>query len=110
MLAEEARINGEIDLFSVGYELSERYDLQDDVLLGSRSLADIAHAVAGRLDQSSDRAARATEIVAEVARRIAPLLLSDNGPAERLARLRLACSKHADQDAAADGGRDSGSP
>ena len=97
MLAEEARIGGEIDLFNVAYELSEPYDLQDDVLLGSRTLEDIAHAVAGRLDQSPDRETRATEIVVEVARRLAPLLLSENGPAERLARLRLACSKHAEQ-------------
>jgi hypothetical protein len=104
MIAEEARIGGEVDLFQVGYELSERYGLPDDVLLGSRTLGDLAHAVAGRLDQAADREARATEIVAEAARRIAPLLLSETGPAERLARLRFAYSKHAEPGAAADGG------
>jgi hypothetical protein len=104
MLAEEARIGGEVDLFQVGYELSERYALPDDVLLGSRTLGDLARAVAGRLDPAADREARAAEIVAEVAGRVAPLLLREDGPAERLARLRLASSKHAEPSAGADGG------
>jgi hypothetical protein len=104
MLAEEARIGGEVDLFQVGYELSERFGLPDDEFLAAGSLGELAHAVAGRLDPAADREARATEIVAEAARRIAPLLLSETGPAERLTRLRLAYSKYAEPSAAADRG------
>ena len=96
MLAEEVRIGGEVDLFLVGYELSEQYDLPDDVLLGSRTLEDLARAVADRLDQAGDGEARAAEVVTEIARRVAPLLLREDGPAERLAQLRAAYSKHAE--------------
>jgi hypothetical protein len=105
MLAEEVRIGGEVDLFLVGNELRKQFDLQDDVLLGSRSLEELARAVAVHLDPAGDREARATELVAQTARRVAPLLLSEAGPAERLAQLRVAYSKHAEPGAAADGPR-----
>ena len=42
------------------------------------------------------------EVVAETARRVAPLLLSEDGHAERLARLRLAASKQTEPGAEAD--------
>jgi hypothetical protein len=106
MLAEEARIGGEVELFMVGYELSEQYGLRDDELVTFRTLGDLARAVAGCLDPAADREARAAEIVAEVAGRVAPLLLREDGPAERLAQLRLACSNHVEQFAAPDRPRD----
>jgi hypothetical protein len=102
MITEEARIGGEVDLFRVGYELSERYGLPDDVLLGAQTLGDLARAVASRLDPVGDREVRAAELVAETARRVAPLLLSESGPAERIAQLRVAYSKHAEPAAAPD--------
>ena len=93
MLAEEARFGGEIDLFVVGYELSEQYGLADDDLFAARSLSDLARSVAERLDPAADRQERAAEVVADTARRVAPLLLSPTGSDERIARLRLAYSK-----------------
>jgi len=104
MLAEEARVGGEIDLFLVGYELAERYGLADDELFAARSLGDFARFVAERLDPAADREERAAEIVAAIARRVAPLLLSEAGSDERIARLRLAYSKQAEPGAAPDPG------
>jgi hypothetical protein len=95
MLAEEARVGREIDLFMVGYQLAEQYGLADDDLFAARSLGDLARSVAERLDPAAGREERAAQIVADTARRIAPLLLSEAGSDERIAQLRLAYSNQA---------------
>jgi len=82
MLAEEKRIGREIDLFRVGYELQEQYGLPDSVILTARTLRELACALADRLGPAVGCEARAAEIVAETARRVAPVLLSEVGPSE----------------------------
>jgi hypothetical protein len=99
MLAEEARVNRQVGLIAVAFELGEQTGL--DILDSSEfdaagSLTDLVRIVAGRLPPSADREARAAELVVETARRVAPLQLSEAGEDERIARLRLADSKHAE--------------
>lgn len=79
MLAEEARIGRQIDLSLVAIELEEHkhwviLDCKDGNEL---SLEGLIRTVAGLLHPAADCEARAVELVTEAARRVAPLLLSE---------------------------------
>jgi hypothetical protein len=84
MLAHEARVRHEVDLVRVGYELHLKYGLPDLEIIAARTLGDFALSVAYRLRPAADREARATEIVTETARRVAPALLGEAGSSTRL--------------------------
>jgi hypothetical protein len=79
MLAEETRVGRQIDLVLVAIDLEEHAGLvlTDGEVDAARSLEDLVRAVAGRLPPATDREARATELVAEAARRVAPRLLGE---------------------------------
>ena len=79
MLAEEGRIGLQIDLLLVAIDLEEHAGLilTDAEVEAAQSLAGMSGAVARRLDPAPDREARATALVAESARRVAPRLLGD---------------------------------
>ncbi len=109
MLAEEARVGREIDLFNVGYELQEQFGLPDSVILTAQTLEALARPLADRLGSAVDCEVRAAELVAEIARRVAPLLLIEAGLEMRIARLRLAYGKQTEPDAAPERGRHTGS-
>jgi hypothetical protein len=68
----------EVDLFVVGFELQETgVELLDSEVDAARSLEDLTRAVTGHLTNTTDREARAAELVTKVARRFAPDLLED---------------------------------
>lgn len=77
MLAEEARIDRQMELILVAIDLKEHAGLvlTENEVDAARSLEDLARAVAGQLPSTTDREARATELVAAAARRAAPRLL-----------------------------------
>ena len=79
MLTEEARIGRQFDLLLVAIDLEEHAGLilTDAEVEAAQSLAGLTGAVARRLDPAPDQEARATALVAEAARRVAPRLLGD---------------------------------
>ena len=82
MIAEEARlrpvIDRAVDMCQVIMYVEDHTGLAfppgDDAV---ESLEDLVQVLAGRLDGTGDREARAAELVAEAARRVAPRLLSE---------------------------------
>lgn len=82
MLQEEARIGRQIDLIIVSLALDEQngWAITDSADRSEElSLDGLIHSVAALLHPAADREARATELVTEVARRVAPRLLSEAG-------------------------------
>ncbi len=81
MLAEEGRVRRQIDLILVAIDLEERAGLilTEAEVDAAQSLGDLAGAVAGRLHPAPDRDGRATELVIEAARRVAPRMLDEAG-------------------------------
>jgi hypothetical protein len=79
MLTEEARIGGQVDLLLVAIDLEEHTGLvlTDAEVETAQSLAGLSSAVARLLDPAPDNDARATALVTESARRVAPRLLGD---------------------------------
>lgn len=79
MLTEEGRIGRQIDLILVAIDLEEHAGLvlTDAEVEAAQSLASLSIAVARRLDAAPDKEAKATALVVEAARRVAPRLLGD---------------------------------
>jgi hypothetical protein len=82
MLREEARVHRQVGLLLVAIDLEETAGLilTDGEVNALRSLDDLACGVVGRLPPGMDREARAAELVAEAARRVAPQLLGQMVP------------------------------